>query len=481
MITRKNLTKISVNEWEIQARYRSDMRVPARFFASETMLNDILGDRSLEQLVNVATLPGIVGAALAMPDIHEGYGFPIGGVAATEWPDGVISPGGIGYDINCGVRLLKSDITQKDLVPFKETLAHELSRSIPSGTGHGGRTVLDTVELDNVLSHGVNWAFDNNFATETDIAHIESLGKLESADPSSVSGLAKKRGHDQLGTLGAGNHFAEVGVIEKIFDEQAAKAFGLRLDQITVLIHTGSRGLGHQVATDYIRIMLRELPEFGIELSDRELACLPFSSNSGQRYFDAMAAAANFAWTNRQMITYHIREVWKQIIGDSGDGLTLLYDVAHNIAKIEEHVVGGEEMKVIVHRKGATRAFGRGFKELPDEFRDIGQPVLIPGSMGTASYVLVGSNTAMEKTFGSACHGAGRVMSRHAAKRKTFGKQLQKELAEAGIIVKTPAVRDLPEEAPYAYKDIDDVVNVIHSAGIATKVARLKPLIVIKG
>lgn len=481
MIARNDITKIGANEWEIPASFRGDMRVPARFFASEAMLDDILGDRSLEQLINVATLPGIVGAALAMPDIHEGYGFPIGGVAATEWPDGVISPGGIGYDINCGVRLLKSNITQKDLAPYKEMLAHELSRSIPSGTGHGGRTVLDTAELDKVLLNGVNWALDNSFATEADIAHIESFGKLENADPSSVSEHSKRRGHNQLGTLGAGNHFAEVGFVETIFDKQTADAFELSPDQITVLIHTGSRGLGHQVATDYIRIMLRELPKFSIELPDRELACLPFSSPDGQRYFGAMAAAANFAWTNRQMITYHIREVWKRILGKSGGNLTLLYDVAHNIAKIEEHITNGKRMKVVVHRKGATRAFGKGFTDLPNEFRDTGQPVLIPGSMGTASYVLAGSDTAMTKTFGSACHGAGRVMSRHAAKRKTFGKQLQKELAGEGIIVKTPAVRDLPEEAPYAYKDIDDVVNVIHSSGIATKVARLKPLIVIKG
>jgi len=486
MITENNLTAIGPVEWEIPVSFRSDMRVPARFFASKSMLSEILGDRSLEQLIDVATLPGIVGVALAMPDIHEGYGFPIGGVAATQWPDGVISPGGIGYDINCGVRLLKSEITQAQLEPFKETLAQGLSRSIPSGmghgapsgTGHGGKMTLDIAELDEVLMQGVGWALNKGYATESDVSHTESHGRLDGADPAAVSDFAKKRGCDQLGTLGSGNHFVEVGFVEKIFDEEAARVFGLKQDQITILIHTGSRGLGHQVATDYIRIMLQELPEFGIELPDRELACLPFSSKDGQRYFAAMSAAANFAWANRQMITYRTRAVWKQILG--GD-LSLVYDVAHNIAKVEEHVVSGKLKKVVVHRKGATRAFGKGFAELPEEYQVIGQPVIIPGSMGTASYVLIGAAKAMEKTFGSACHGAGRLMSRHAAKRIQLGRELQEELARGGIIIKTAAVHDLSEEAPYAYKDVDDVVDVIELAGIATKVARLKPLIVVKG
>lgn len=479
MITENNLTEISPVEWEIPLSFRSDMRVPARFFASKSMLSEILGDRSLEQLVNVATLPGIVGAALAMPDIHEGYGFPIGGVAATKWPDGVISPGGIGYDINCGVRLLKSDLTRMQLEPFKERLALDLSRSIPSGTGQGSKMTLDFAELDEVLTQGVGWALNKGYATQSDVDHTESRGRLDGADPAAVSDFAKKRGCAQLGTLGSGNHFVEVGFVEKIFDEEAARIIGLKQDQITILIHTGSRGLGHQVATDYIKIMLQELAEFGIELPDRELACLPFSSRDGQRYFAAMSAAANFAWANRQMITYRTREVWKRCVG-VGD-LPLVYDVAHNIAKVEEHVVDGTLTKVVVHRKGATRAFGKGFAELPEEYQRIGQPVIIPGSMGTSSYVLLGAAKAMEKTFGSACHGAGRVMSRHAAKAKQLGRELQTELAGEGIIVKTAAVRDLSEEAPYAYKDVDDVVNVIELAGIATKVARLKPLIVIKG
>lgn len=479
MITESNLTQIGPVEWEIPVSYRSDMRVPARFFASKSMLGEILGDRSLEQLVDVATLPGIVGVALAMPDIHEGYGFPIGGVAATQWPDGVISPGGIGYDINCGVRLLKSDLVRTQFEPFKETLALDLSRSIPSGTGQGSKMTLDFAELNEVLTQGVDWTLSKGYATQSDIAHTESRGRLEGADPSAVSDFAKKRGCRQLGTLGSGNHFVEVGYVEKIFDEEAARVFGLKQDQITILIHTGSRGLGHQVATDYIKIMLQELPEFGITLPDRELACLPFSSREGQRYFAAMSAAANFAWANRQMITHRTREAWKRTVR-AGE-LPLVYDVAHNIAKVEEHKVNDTVMKVVVHRKGATRAFGKGFAELPEEYQMIGQPVIIPGSMGTASYVLVGAASAMEKTFGSACHGAGRLMSRHAAKAKQLGRELQKELADGGITIKTAAVRDLSEEAPYAYKDVNDVVDVIELAGIATKVARLKPLAVIKG
>lgn len=479
MITEKDLTQLGPVEWEIPISFRSDMRVPARFFASKSMLSEILGDRSLEQLVDVATLPGIVGVALAMPDIHEGYGFPIGGVAATQWPDGVISPGGIGYDINCGVRLLISDLVQTQLEPFKEALALDLSRSIPSGTGQGSKMTLDFAELDEVLTQGVGWTLSRGYATQSDISHIESNGRLEGTDPAAVSDFAKKRGCGQLGTLGSGNHFVEVGYVEKVFDEEAARVFGLKQDQITILIHTGSRGLGHQVATDYIKIMLEKLPEFGIKLPDRELACLPFSSRDGQRYFAAMSAAANFAWANRQMITYRTRQAWNRTVG-AGD-LSLVYDVAHNIAKVEEHKVDDKLVKVVVHRKGATRAFGSGFAELPLEFQTIGQPVIIPGSMGTASYVLVGAANAMEKTFGSACHGAGRLMSRHAAKAKQLGRKLQMELADGGVIVKTAAVRDLSEEAPYAYKDIDGVVNVIEVAGIAKKVARLKPLVVIKG
>lgn len=479
MIAESNLKQISPVEWEIPLSYRPDMRVPARFFASKAMLAEILGDRSLDQLVNVASLPGIVGYALAMPDIHEGYGFPIGGVAATLWPDGAISPGGIGYDINCGVRLLRTGISQSEFAPSREALAQDLAQSIPSGTGHGAQMSLTFAELDDVLTQGVEWTLQHGYATESDITHSESRGRFEGADPAAVSDFAKKRGCNQLGTLGSGNHFAEVGYVEKIFDEEAARVFELKLDEITILVHTGSRGLGHQVATDYIKIMLQKLPEFGFALPDRELAALPFSAPDGQRYFAAMSAAANFAWANRQMITYRIREAWKRTV-EKGD-LSLVYDVAHNIAKVEEHEVDGKLTKVIVHRKGATRAFGKGFTELPEEYQVVGQPVIIPGSMGTTSYVLVGAAAALKKSFGSACHGAGRLMSRHAAKAKQLGVELQMELASRGIVVKSAVVRDLSEEAPYAYKNVDDVVNVIESAGIATRVARLKPLVVIKG
>lgn len=480
MVKKEDVLQVGDYEWEIPASYRDDMRVPARFFASAETLDDAFKDRSLEQLVNVTTLPGIVKYALAMPDMHQGYGFPIGGVAATLLPDGAISPGGIGYDINCGVRLLLSDLTQNDLQPHKENLAHELSRSIPSGTGRGGRFVLEQDELNKVLELGAEWALEHDFATQPDIGHIESGGRLVEADPSSVSDHAKKRGSRQLGTLGAGNHFIEVGVVEQIFNSQAAKKFGLYVGQITVLIHTGSRGLGHQVATDYIRLMLEQMPEFGVEVPDKELACLPFSSELGQKYYTAMAAAANYAWVNRQLLTYLTRQTWQPFFG-AHSKLKLLYDVAHNIAKIEEHIVDGLQQKVLVQRKGATRAFGPGHPEIPKCFQGTGQPVIIPGSMGTASYVLAGTKAAMQKSFGSTCHGAGRQMSRHKAKRLEPGRQLQEELADSGILVKAASVRDLSEEAPYAYKNIDEVIDVVQQAGIANKVARLRPLIVIKG
>lgn len=481
MITQDDLIRIGPMEWEIPASYRPDMRVPARFFASEAMIADILHDQSLMQLINTAALPGVVGAVLAMPDMHEGYGFPIGGVAATQWPSGAISPGGIGYDINCGVRVLTSQITSASFKTHKEEFAHELSRAIPAGTGRSGRLDLNPIELDAVLTTGAEWALKQGYATPHDIKHIESRGRLANGKPDFVSELAKKRGHRQLGTLGGGNHFVEIDVVDQIFDSEAAKTFGLFKGQITALIHSGSRGLGHQVATDYIREMLNELPNYNIELPDRELACLPFNSDAGQRYFSAMSAAANFAWVNRQLLAYNVRQAWQHIPGKKLGDLDLLYDVAHNIAKVENHTIEGEPKKVIVHRKGATRAFAKNAADLPADYKSTGQPVLIPGSMGSASYVLVGAEGSMEKTFGSACHGAGRRMSRHAAKRLSKGWELRDHLMEKGIIVKSASLRDLPEEAPYAYKDIDEVVNVIHQANIARKVARLRPQIVVKG
>ncbi len=464
-MNKTDLIKITDYIWEIPKSFRSDMRVPARVFASRNLLDGVFKDKSLEQLVNVTTLPGIQKYALVMPDVHEGYGFPIGGVAATLYPDGAISPGGIGYDINCGVRLLKSGLTKSALEHHQGLLARKLFEEIPSGVGRGGRLKLTNAKLDEVLKLGASWIINQEYGDAGDITHIESNDRLENADPDKVSKHAKERGGDQIGTLGAGNHFVEVDFIEEIFDEEIAKNFGLFPDQVVILIHTGSRGLGHQVATDYIRIMLNSLHKYNITLPDRELACAPFSSVEGTNYFNAMASAANFAWTNRQLISWEIRKVFREMFSED---LKLLYDVAHNIAKIEEHEINGKVQRVIVHRKGATRAFDN-------------QPVIIPGSMGTASYVLSGTNQSMRESFGSVCHGAGRTMSRHEAKRKVLGKQLKTDLEKKGIFIQAGSISDLAEEAPLAYKDIHDVVDVIDKVGLARKVAGLKPIVVIKG
>jgi len=460
MFGRESLKKITDYLWEIPKT--GQMRVAARFYASEKMMKDILQDRSLEQLVNVAVLPEIQKYALAMPDIHEGYGFPIGGVAAVSYPEGVISPGGIGYDINCGIRFLKSTLTFEETKGQCGNLSHSLFKEIPSGVGKGGKIKLGTAEMDKVLQNGAEWVLEQGYADKQDLKNIESGGRLREVDVSCVSDHAKKRGRDQLGTLGAGNHFVEVDTVEEILDKQWAEKFGLFQNQAGVLVHTGSRGLGHQVATDYIKIMVAALEKHKLNLPDRELACAPFDSEEGKNYFSAMAGAANFAWANRQMLTWHIRNVWKKIFGD--EKLSLLYDVAHNIAKIEEY----ENKKLIVHRKGATRAFP-------------GQPVIIPGTMGTSSYILVGAEKAMVESFGSVCHGAGRTMSRTKAGKQVNPKELKQQLEEKGIIVNPGSLRGLAEEAPLAYKDVDDVVNIVEMAGLAKKVARLKPLVVIKG
>jgi tRNA-splicing ligase RtcB (3'-phosphate/5'-hydroxy nucleic acid ligase) len=481
MIERKHLQKIADYLWEIPKSFREDMRVPARIYALEEMIDTLTKDRSLEQLINVACLPGIVKASMVMPDVHEGYGFPIGGVAATEYPHGVISPGGIGYDINCGVRLLASDLYYNDVKNKLEFLSKEFYAQIPSGVGKGGAVKLSAKEMDKVLSHGAEWAVEKGYGEHADLERMESHGRLKTADPACVSDQAKKRGNDQLGTIGAGNHFVEIDRVQAIFDEEAARAFGLELHQMVVLIHTGSRGLGHQVATDYLRIMMGAMPKYGIQLPDRELACVPFDSEEGQNYFKAMCAAANFAWCNREVITSEARTAWRNVFGPAGGNLRVVYDIAHNIAKVEEHLVDGERKKVIVHRKGATRAFGPNFEELPKEYRHIGQPVLVPGSMGTASYVLAGTAESMEATFGSTCHGAGRSLSRRAASRQVDGPQLLKDLREKGIHVQAGSYRGLAEEAPIAYKDVNLVVETVHQAGIAKKVARLKPAAVIKG
>jgi tRNA-splicing ligase RtcB len=478
---RQHLNKISDILWEIPKSFRNDMQVPARIYASETMLEGIGQDRSLNQLVNVAALPGIQKAALVMPDVHEGYGFPIGGVAATKFPDGAISPGGIGYDINCGVRLLKSDKSVKDIYDYIEPLSKEVFKQVPSGVGKSGFLTLGFKELDKVLDEGVSWAVEEGYAYESDLEYIESNGTIPSSDPDAVSNHAKERGSDQLGTMGAGNHFVEIDKVAEIFDEETANAYGLFQNQIVILIHTGSRGLGHQVATDYIKIMLRAMPGYGINLPDRELACVPFSSKEGKEYFGAMGAAANFAFTNRQLITWEVRQAWKNILGKNGGELNIMYDVAHNIAKVEEYSIDGERTKLIVHRKGATRAFAPGNEELPERYRASGQPVLIPGSMGTASYVLAGTQKSMDESFGSTCHGAGRQMSRHAARKKVQGDKLKLDLLEKGIFVQAGSIRGIAEEAPVAYKDVHSVVDVVYRAGIAKKVAELKPLAVIKG
>ncbi len=478
---KKDMVRLSDYLWEVPKSFRSDMRVPARIFASSALLDDVMRDRSLLQLVNVATLPGIQTAALAMPDIHEGYGFPIGGVAATSYPDGAISPGGIGYDINCGIRLLRSDLDVDTLRPHLQLLTERIYREVPSGLGRGGGIRLDDRALGRAMQRGVPWAIEQGYGDPADASAVESLGALPDADPDAVSAHARDRGRDQLGTVGSGNHFLEIDLVDHIFDAGIAGSFGLHPGQVVMLVHTGSRGLGHQVATDYIKVMLTSIGRRGLPLADRELAYAAFSSPEGQEYFHAMAAAANFAWANRQLITASIRRVWTDTLGDSGGRLSLLYDLAHNVAKVEEHEVDGQRQRVIVHRKGATRAFGPSLAEVPERYRATGQPVIIPGSMGTASYVLAGTTEGMRLSFGSSCHGAGRRMSRSAAKKQVRGGELLERLGQEGIIVQAGSLSGVAEEAPLAYKDVDDVVDVVDRAGIARKVARLRPLAVVKG
>ncbi|HXG31525.1 MAG TPA: RtcB family protein [Thermodesulfobacteriota bacterium] len=463
-----NLIRIEDFLWEIPKTFRGDMRVPARVYAREYMLDSISVDKSLEQLVNVATLPGIKGYALAMPDIHEGYGFPVGGVAAFDSEEGIVSPGGIGYDINCGVRLLRSEKTFSEIEPYLRSLGRMIYQEVPSGVGVGGRLDLRDEELDLVLEKGAVRMVELGYGEPDDLEHTESGGMLDTAVPELVSGQAKSRGHDQLGTMGAGNHFVEVGVVETVFDESEAKRLNIFKDQVTVLIHTGSRGLGHQIATDYIRVMMKVMPNYGIVLPDRELACAPFTSKEGQEYFKAMSAGANFAWANRQLITWEVRKAWEAVLGKGGGKLSVVYDVAHNIAKIEEYTLDGKRYSLVIHRKGATRAFPN-------------QPVLIPGSMGTHSYILVGQEKALTVSFGSSCHGAGRRMSRTRARKEVSVEELRQRLESMGIVVNAGSAKGLTEEAPEAYKDVNEVVDVIHEAGIANKVARLKPVAVIKG
>ncbi len=463
--------------YELPRDKQRDMHVPVRVIADEQLLDAIRRDHSLEQLANVATLPNVTRFAVGMPDMHEGYGFPVGGVAATLLPDGAISPGGIGFDINCGVRLLVTGCP-RDATPI-EPLVHELSRSVPTGYGRAGRMSFGPGELDRVLNEGCAYIVrERRIGRPEDLDAIESRGSLGDADASLVSARAKQRGGDQLGTLGGGNHFLEVQVIEEVFDDAAARALGLASGELTVLIHTGSRGLGHQVCTDYVKSMDQALGRYGIKLPDRQLACAPFSSREGGNYFRAMCAAANFAWSNRQVLTERVREVFEHVVGaGASKEVRVVYDVAHNIAKVEEL----DGRRVCVHRKGATRAFGPSHPELPPALRAIGQPIFIPGSMGTASFVLLGNADARDISLASCCHGAGRAMSRGAAKRSVSGANLRRELAQRGIIVRCASTQELAEEAPVAYKDVERVVDVVVRAGIARRVARLRPVGVLKG
>jgi tRNA-splicing ligase RtcB len=472
------LVQVDDTVWEIPQSARPDMRVPARVFADAELVEQIGRDGSLDQLQNVATLPGIVGAALALPDVHQGYGFPVGAVAAFEVPDGIVSPGGVGYDINCGVRLLVLPIDEGELGDRREALVHEIARAVPAGPGKEGGLAFRGAELDRLVREGPRMLVERGIGTDDDVERTESRGCLPGADPAAVSERARLRGAGQIGTIGSGNHFLELQRIERVLDPQAAEAYGLREGALTVLIHSGSRGFGHQICSDYVRTMDAALARFGIELPDRQLACAPQSSPEGRAYLGAMAAAANFAWANRHAMTHAVRGAVARVLSpEVAEGTRQVYDVAHNVAKLEEH--GGKTL--CVHRKGATRAFPAGSPEIPAAFRDVGQPVFIPGSMGTASFVLAGLEGSMARSFGSACHGAGRRMSRTSARRQVTGAELRRELEARGIVVRCPTNRGLAEEAPFAYKDVDRVVSVVERAGLAKPVARLVPIGVVKG
>jgi len=483
MVSIYDFKQIEEYVYEVPASFRDDMRVPARFYADAALLEGVKNDRSLEQLINTAALPGAVKYALAMPDIHQGYGFPIGGVLATELPNGVISPGGVGYDINCGVRLLATHLDQEEITPHLGNLTSVLYANCPSGVGKGGSIKLKSGELDRLMEQGSTWALKRGFATESDLERTEENGCLEGADSAKVSPRAKDRGKGQVGTLGAGNHFIEIDVVDSIIDESAARRMGLIEGRIAVQIHCGSRGLGHQVCSDYVKRFQKSISKYGLNLPDRELVCAPLSSPEGQDYLAAMKGAANYAFANRQVLTHHIRRSFEKTLAGkvNNHNVYQIYDIAHNMAKVETHEVEGRKVKLCVHRKGATRAFGPGSPDLPAAYRDIGQPVLVPGSMGTASWVLVGTQTSMTQTFGSTCHGAGRSMSRKKAKKSVHGAGLRDQLEAQGIHVRAGSMSGLAEEAPVAYKDVNRVVDVVHGAGIARKVAKLRPVAVIKG
>jgi len=483
MVNLQDMIKISDFEWEIPLSYRQDMRVPVRIFATRRLLEAVMDDKSLEQAVNSATLPGLVGHVIVMPDMHQGYGFPIGGVAATRYPEGVISPGAIGYDINCGVRLLASQIEYESIREHLDDLATALNHYCPSGVGTKGHLRVDIGELDQVCRQGSRWAEKKGYATQADVRRTEENGCLEGADPGQVSKKAKERGRAQIGTLGAGNHFIEVDVVEQVFDDQAANVMGLVEGNLVLQIHCGSRGFGHQICTDYVRDFQAAVRRYNIQLPDRELVCAPLDSPEGQSYLAAMRCAANYAFVNRQVLAHYARRAFEETLAGKVRNWHLhqVYDIAHNMGKVETHEIQGQRLKVCVHRKGATRAFGPGFEGLPEEYRKIGQPVLVPGSMGTGSWVLVGTEDSMMRSFGSSCHGAGRVMSRSKAKRTVWGEDLKSSLEASGIHIRAGSMAGLAEEAPQAYKDVDDVVNTVSGAGIARKVARLVPVVVVKG
>ncbi len=479
------IRKVSDLEYKIDANAAKGMKVTVTIYANDSLISKMAMDRTIDQAANVATLPGVMKHVVVLPDGHEGYGFPVGGVAATDMEEGVISPGGVGYDINCGVRLMRTNLTESDLRPKLKDLVNELFRSIPSGVGSQGSIKLSRSELDELLVEGVRWAVTHGYGTDDDADVCEEGGSMAGADPASVSDTARKRGASQLGSLGSGNHFLEVQKVDKIYDERAAKAMGLdHAGQLTVLIHCGSRGFGHQICTDYLRVSESALRKYGMSLPDRELACVPNNSKEGADYRKAMYSALNFAWANRQMITHWTRKTFERVFqtGEGGLDMELVYDVAHNIAKVERHSVDGEGTRdVVVHRKGATRAFPAGMQQVPERYRSIGQPVILPGSMGTASWILLGSQKSLELSFGSTAHGAGRTMSRSAAKRSYTAEGVRSGLESKGIYVKAMTREGVVEETPEAYKDVDAVADVSHSLGIATKVVRLVPIGVIKG
>jgi len=483
MVTFNDIKKISDFEWEISKDFQDGMNVPVKIFATEEIVYESLKDKSLVQAVNTACLPGLQKYVCVMPDVHQGYGFPIGGVAASDYREGIVSPGGIGYDINCGVRLLASEIPLEIIWPVLDNLLNTLYARCPVGVGKQGLVKIPRREFEDICLQGSQWALDNGYATQTDIELTEDRGSIRNADIGSVSKRAIERGVTQIGSLGAGNHFIEIDVVDKIFDKQAAKIMGLQKGYLAVQIHTGSRGFGHQICTDFVKEFQNIVKKYNIQIKDRELVCAPINSAEGDHYLKAMRCAANYAFCNRQVLSHIVREVFDQVLKNiiSNRYLWLIYDLAHNIGKIETHLVNGHPKKVCVHRKGATRAFGPGESELPQKYSKIGQPVLIPGSMGTSSWVMLGTHEAMEKSFGSCSHGAGRVLSRSAAKKQIRGEELIAQLKERGIFVRAGSLSSLAEEAPLAYKDVDQVIEATVGAGLAKKVALLKPVAVIKG